>query len=627
MYRHCFTLGLLLIAGVASGGGVPSGPERLEVIASRVRLACYSQEQELVAPNPQPSVRQVTFAALGLLESGGSPARAEKLVRHALGLQVMDPGAADYGTVPWRQGHPEIKDPNAIEFTMQPVGVILIRHASRLSEGFKEEVKPHVRAAITAIQRHPVLVKYSNIYLMKTVNLLLLGQAVGDPAAVAEGRANFETWLAFTRTNGLTEYASPTYSPIQADCLALAHNLIRDKALKGRMKGVLDLYWADMAASYFPDRQTMTGPSSRNYNSGFLFSDPNVEYSYYLTGLRSRPPSETMLSDMVRAFTVVRMPGYRPGRDILGLAELPERTLRARFGSGPGQDRYLWITPELSLGSSSAYYGPQDRRICAEFASQKRLPLAGFVVDSLDSPFGTVRSTDRSGHSKPHHLPHLLATVQEEGFMLVLADLSPALLTGDFTNLASNILLPARVDQLVLDGQAVDSSKPFNLAAGPGAVVGLREGRAALAVRLFSADGCAGQAPSWKLEFDGNAEGAARLAAHHYQGPMRSLTGPHPRCGFIMMAARCETAREFETFLQRASSVVPVETMQKGVWTVKATFEGTVLEAGLDLDRQEISLRRANGREWSQEILTVNGRDLGRKYLGSAPGPSGKPGH
>ncbi|MCX6884696.1 MAG: hypothetical protein NTX27_06600, partial [Verrucomicrobia bacterium] len=340
-----------------------------------------------------------------------------------------------------------------------------------------------------------------------------------------------------------------------------------------------------------------------------------------------RPPSETMLSDMVRAFTVARMPGYRPGRDILGLAELPERTLRARFGSGPGQDRYLWITPDFSLGSSSAYYGPQDRRICAEFASQKRLPLAGFVVDSLDSPFGTVRSTDRSGHSKPHHLPHLLATVQEEGFMLVLADLSPALLTGDFTNLASNILLPARVDQLVLDGQAVDSSKPFNLTAGPGAVVGLREGHAALAVRLFAADGCAGQEPSWKLEFDGNAEGAARLAAHHYQGPMRSLTGPHPRCGFIMMAARCETAREFESFLQRAAAVVPVETMQKGVWTVKATFEGTVLEAGLDLDRQELSLRRANGREWSQEILTVNGRDLGRKYLGSAPGPSGKPGH
>ena len=46
----------------------------------------------------------------------------------------MDPASPGYGTVPWQQGHPEIKDPNAIEFTMQPVGVILLRHGGKLSE-------------------------------------------------------------------------------------------------------------------------------------------------------------------------------------------------------------------------------------------------------------------------------------------------------------------------------------------------------------------------------------------------------------------------------------------------------------------------------------------------------------
>ena len=138
-------------------------------------------------------------------------------MRHAFGLQDMDPASPGYGTVPWQQGHPEIKDPNAIEFTMQPVSVILLRHGGKLSESFKQDAEPHVRAAIAAIRRHNVPVKYSNIYLMKLANLLLLGQAVGDGDAVAEGRANFETWLAFTRTNGVTEYDSPTYSPIQAD--------------------------------------------------------------------------------------------------------------------------------------------------------------------------------------------------------------------------------------------------------------------------------------------------------------------------------------------------------------------------------------------------------------------------
>ena len=198
------------------------------------------------------------------------PERAEKLVRHAFGLQDLDPASPGYGTVPWQQGHPEIKDPNAIEFTMQPVSVILLRHGARLSESFKRDAQPHVRAAIAAIRRHNVPVKYSNIYLMKLANLLLLGQAIGDGDAVAEGKAQFETWLAFTRTNGVTEYDSPTYSPIQADCLALAHNLTSDAALKARLKAALDFYWADFAANYFAGRQTMTGPTSRNYNQGFL---------------------------------------------------------------------------------------------------------------------------------------------------------------------------------------------------------------------------------------------------------------------------------------------------------------------------------------------------------------------
>jgi hypothetical protein len=212
---------LLLAAGTANGATPLAGAERLAVIATRVEASCRSFEQGLATPNPQPSVRQLTACALGWLELGYEPARAEKLVRHTFGLQVMDPASPAYGTVPWQEGHPEIKDPNAIEFTMQPVGVILLRHGGKLSGAFKQDAEPHVRAAITAIRRHKVPASYSNIYLMKLVNLLLLGQAIGDGAAVAEGKSNFETWLASTRANGLREYDSPTYTPIQAACLTL----------------------------------------------------------------------------------------------------------------------------------------------------------------------------------------------------------------------------------------------------------------------------------------------------------------------------------------------------------------------------------------------------------------------
>jgi hypothetical protein len=590
--------------------------ERLAAIATRVETSCRSFEQGLATLNPQPSVRQLTACALGWLELGYEPARAEKLVRHAFGLQVMDTAALGYGTVPWQEGHPEIKDPNAIEFTMQPVGVILLRHGGKLSGSFKQDAEPHVRGAITAIRRHNVPVKYSNIYLMKLVNLLLLGQAIGDGAAVSEGKSNFETWLAYTRTNGLTEYDSPTYTPIQAACLTLAHNLTSDTALKARLKAVLDFYWTDLAANYFAGRQTMTGPASRDYS--FLFSDPNVDYAYYLAGLRSRPPADTYLCDMVRTWTAARMNGYRPPPDVLALADSPERTVRSKFGPAPGQDRYVWLTPDFTIGSASAYYGPQDKRICAELASDKQLPLISFVVDALDAPFGLVRSTDRGGHSKPHHLPHLFATVQEEGFLLALIDLSPAIKYGEFTNLASNVLLPVRADQLVLNTNRVDPAQPFVLASGADAVVGLREGKAAVAARLFAADGCAGQAPSWKLEFDGNEQGAGRLTVHHYRGPARKLAEPSVRCGLLLLAARCETEAEFTALLKRAAQVELAETTQNGVWQVRARSGAVELEAGLDLHQKQIALRRVNGRAWQPEVLSVNGRDLAAETLGKS---------
>ncbi|MCX6926821.1 MAG: hypothetical protein NT154_26995, partial [Verrucomicrobia bacterium] len=490
----------------------------------------------------------------------------------------------------------------------------------KLSESFRLDAPPHIRAAIAAIRRHNVPLRYSNIFLMKLVNLLLLGQAIGDGDAVAEGKAYFELWLASTRTNGVTEYDSPTYSPIQADSLALAHNLTSDPALKARLKTVLDFYWADFAANYFAGRQTMTGPASRNYNQGFLLSDANIEYSYYLAGLRSKPPADTFLSDSVRAWTVARMNDYRPPPGILALADLPERTVRSKFGAGPGQDRYVWITPDFSLGSASAYYGPQDRRICAELASEKKLPIISFVVDALDAPFGLVRSTDRGGHNKPHHLPHLLATVQEKGLLLALTDLSPAIQDGEFTNLASNILLPVTADQLVLDDDRVDTTRPFDLAANANSVVGVREGKAAVAVRLFTADGSAGQSPSWRLEFDGNEPGAGRLVVHHYRGPARKLAEPHLRCGLLMWAKRCETEADFASFLKRVMQTELADTTQDGIWRVKAKSAAVELEAGLDLRQNQIALRRVNGLAWQSQVLTVNGRDLAAETLGRLDG-------
>jgi hypothetical protein len=609
----------LLVCGLAGGSALAAAPaaypDRLSLITTRIEQAADAFLARMQAPAPQPTVRELSAGALALLELGHGSTNAEKLLRRLFSLQDMDPQSPGYGTVPWQEGHPEIKDANAIEFTLLPVGLILLRHGQTLSENLKINALTHVRAGLAAIRRHKVRVTYSNICLMRTANLLLLGQAIGDPNAVAEGEAAFDAWLAFTRTNGVAEYNSPTYTPIQIDCLTLAHNFTTDLSLKARLKAALDFCWAGLAANYFAGRQTMTAPSSRDYS--FLFSDESVNYTYYLAGLRQTPPGRVFMSDEVRLWAVARQNGYRPSPEILALASLPERVVRSRFGAQPGQDRYVFLTPDFTIGSAGACYGPQDKPVCVELASANRLPVISFVADPFDAPFGLVRMTDRSGHRKPWHLQPLPVTVQEKGFLLALFDLAPGLKGREWTNLASNVLLPVKADRLWLDGHPVDTTRPFELSAGPDSIVAVREGKAAVAARLFAADACAGRAPIWQVKYNGNAQGAGRLVVYHYRGSDRPLTESSVRAGLLLVAERCETDSDFAAFLDRTRQIQTRPRMEDGIWRVLAKHSSIELEAALDLKQKKIAARRVNGKDWQPEVFSVNGRNWAAETLGN----------
>ncbi|MEL4474660.1 hypothetical protein, partial [Shewanella algae] len=72
----------------------------------------------------------------------------------------------------------DIKDLNANEFGTQPLGPILLGYRDNLSNDFKTWIKPHVQASFYALRHHKVPVKYTNIFLMKAVSLILLGASV-----------------------------------------------------------------------------------------------------------------------------------------------------------------------------------------------------------------------------------------------------------------------------------------------------------------------------------------------------------------------------------------------------------------------------------------------------------------
>jgi hypothetical protein len=611
--RLVFTAGLaiLVFPGSLFGQAVDAAA-RVAVLREQVVRGVEKFKKTEMGTPPQPEIRHLADAACSMLALGEGPKEAESYLRLALSYQNMDASSPDYGKLMWQAGHPEIKDDNSVEFTMNTFAPAVLRYGDKLSEQFWTQLTPHLQAALVAIRRHQVKVSYTNIYLMKLANLVMLGEILHDPAAIAEGKADLETWLDFTRSNGISEYDSPTYSAIQLVDLEDIYLAPPDAETKARVKVALDYLWSDVAANYFAGRECLGGPVSRSYE--FLYQDGTLQNHYYLEGVAPAPIGNDHLGGVW--LNASRPDDYHPAPAILDLARIPERITVQRFGTDAGQDRYNYITPDFAIGSASAWYGPQDLAVCAEFVSAKKLPAVAVVADAFDAPFGLTKIADKSGHLKPKHLKALIAAVQEKGTILEVCDLSGDLPHTRSKTIATNIVLPVGVDALYLNGKKLSANRPFNLPADEKATVCLREGNAALAVRIFAADGCMGQPAEYAVKYDGNEAGAGRLVAYHYRGrPARQSQAP-VRAGIFMHMEHCATKADFEAFMARVQAVGIVEKETESEWSAAVDFGETHLSAGLDLKKGQIAFRKIDGQEVEPGVLTVNGRNLRDEILG-----------
>ena len=250
---------------------------------------------------------------------------------------------------------------------------------------------------------------------------------------------------------------------------------------------------------------------------------------------------------------------WRPGR---------ERVVQSRWDTDPNRTRYNYVTPDFAIGSAGGGdYGAQDKMIGVELASPKKLPVLAIMPDATDSPYGKEKTLDKSGHPKPTHLPMRPVCVQEKGTVLAMLDLDTSGVP-ETRSIATNVLLPAAADAITLDGRRVSTAAEFEQPAPPDSVVGVREGNAGVAIRVFHADGLGGQKAAVVLKADaaGLKEGVARLAVYHYRGEPRAFGkagGPsgdkggkgqpdtHVRVGLLIVAGRCATDGDFQALVRR----------------------------------------------------------------------------
>src|SRR5207244_1457700 len=99
----------------------------------------------------------------------------------------------------------------------------------------------------------------------------------------------------------------------------------------------------------------------------------------------------------------------------------------------------------------------QDQMLRAELASSSRTPAIAVIPDYLDAPGSVVKT---GNFDKVTHLQMSPAAVQKDGAVLALLRVpakDPGYSAADggrlpLVNLASNVILPAQADEVLLDG-------------------------------------------------------------------------------------------------------------------------------------------------------------------------------
>ncbi len=548
--------------------------------------------------DPTPSMRDVTNCALARLALNDDVKGAERMLRFFFEQQNMDEHSPTYGEVLWQVGHPEIKDANAIEFTAQPLGPLLLHYGAKLSPEVRTELERHVHAAFAALARHKVKVSYTNIYLMKTVSLILMGEAVRDEAAANSGYAQLKEWIEYTNRAGVQEFLSPTYYSVDLNSLNMGYLYAGRKGAHEQFGEILDYFWTDIAANFFPGRNDLAGPHSRDYE--FLSGDGGLLLQMAIDGMRPMYPAALDFEKVYMLESALNR-GYDPPQSIRALTALPRRVVSAKTMEDADRDRYTFLTPQFALGSTTGDHSPQDKLINLELATAKEgFPAITVVPDPLDEPYGKSKKPDRSGHNKPFHLPLHPTTVQEEGTLLLLLDLD--LSKESDPSIATNFILPAGADEIRFGGERVRLKEGMAQMAVSGtvsgSVTGIREGNAAVAIRVFTG------AVALKADAIGLKNHAARLVIEHTERT------PHVRVGALVLAAECRDDAAFAALLKRAADAKIQDQADGHRWSVSASIGSLKLAAVRDLDHRAVVDRSVNGKRVATHPLVVNGRDV-----------------
>lgn len=532
--------------------------------------------------------------------AGEDPARLGRAIETLRTQQELRPGHADFGNFRWYRGQTEVRDRNAVQFVCQNATTLALGYPEALTGANAEAFRALLRDAARGSLNQKVKPGYTNIFLMKAVNLVLLGRCLDDPELAATGRAQLDAWFEWTRANGITEYNSTTYTGIDLDSASLLIRFATDPADRARGEILARLFWTELAANWFAPARRLGGSHSRDYDFllGLGYTDVPLADNGWIA---PRRPETLPAESASRRFIA-------PPEWTVAILAQPTREVVQRWSGGAGETATHYLTPDYSIGTCGTGKAFDDKVFAVQFSGERTTPMAYFVMESRQDPYGATKEPDSNGHNKALHLRPALVTAQNRDRALLLAaedtevprHLRPVpVLKG----LWSHIVFPASARVTDVSGNELPPG-PVDSARA----VFIRQGRSTLALRVLAArkEWASGSLPM-VLFRDGESLKAARLTIEHG-------TGEHPGRGLIAFTAETALTPDEATFRSFAArfEAEPAEASvnESGVARITRGGEPDRLSASMDLKKRRVLSIEGQSRLEPGELLRVNGVDL-----------------
>lgn len=418
-----------------------------------LRGSVASREARLFAQGAlRPGASSVDAAGLLLdaLAAGAAPERVDALLAALPPLLDRDPASRTYGNIHWYQGDAKLVDRNGIEFVTRKAVLAWLLYRERLMPAQADTLRDFLGWARIGVSRHTVAISYTNIWLMKTWNLIALGAALDAAALAAQGHSMLADWLAYTRRTGINEYLSPSYYDVDLESLALITNLAPDAATRAEARAALDIVWHDIALNWYAPAVRLGGAHSRDYNR--LFGVGGVNRWVARAGWESpaaapqpaRSPYEALAWAPPPASAAAWLAGPFP------------REVSARWGESAEKRYTHYLARNFSIGSAEAGYpsGHDNTPLVISLGAGQDVPAINFFMDGRRDHYGQVRTLEAgSGHLKALHLRPFVSSVQRAGEVLFIASAQES--RPEYSALESVLTLPADAEYW-LDNRRLD---------------------------------------------------------------------------------------------------------------------------------------------------------------------------